>query len=257
MDVGTYKTILASLALIADNEQYGPDEPDVQDEKEHALSSVHVLTDHYHQLASITRLPPGKRRQRLRNLAKLLREIGADLDYLRHNHPTIDRLADDAEKAAKLKATHPRDEALAWFLLELADLYEAHTGEHAEIPYNPVQSAPYGPFLDLCSACLRLAGLAMTPDAIREAYRRASEHKKGILAAIVSMLRGAPDSTACELWNRLPDSNSPLTVQCDGTEFQVYRDGDRAIQIEQRTGHESSILFRAFQNHIKHAPTVP
>src|SRR5262249_1699312 len=77
----------------------------------------------------------------------------------------------------------------------------------------------------------------------------ALKKKPGIWEAVQKLVAQDPKITAEQAWNRFPEST--LTGRDDEMEgFLVYRDGDKLVQLDCRTGHETDVARRSFTRYV-------
>ena len=83
---------------------------------------------------------------------------------------------------------------------------------------------------------------------------QAKKRALGIEALIRRRLRESQAAgvkpTARELWEAIPEDPYHETVSVGSKVFEVYRDGDRLVQIRDSDGQERSIAFSTFQNYV-------
>lgn len=93
-------------------------------------------------------------------------------------------------------------------------------------------------------------------EADREVKERGSKSKTKpwIKPLIKDLIAADPKAGAAELWKKLDDAKTDSdepNIRSDGQAWIVYRDGNKLIAVDDRTGQESSISRRAFQRHAK------
>lgn len=73
----------------------------------------------------------------------------------------------------------------------------------------------------------------------------APKRKEGIWEATIGLVKRKPDITAPEAWNEFSESPWEST----DSKFEVYRDGDRLVQIDHRPGkrREVAIKYETFR----------
>ena len=80
---------------------------------------------------------------------------------------------------------------------------------------------------------------------------KAPKALKAIESAILEYLSDKPNATAKVLWRRFSEDAASDPLSING--FQVYRDGDRLVQIDAETNLERSISFQTFRRYMTRA----
>jgi hypothetical protein len=79
---------------------------------------------------------------------------------------------------------------------------------------------------------------------------RASKKKAGIWAAVKYLVKENPNITAKQAWSRFPVGSHSIRTTYG---FELYRDGNKLVQLDDRTGHDVAITFSTFQRYISQA----
>jgi hypothetical protein len=110
-----------------------------------------------------------------------------------------------------------------------------------------------GPPPEVAAALEELEAAANKMAAIRNGRSkggRVPKHLPGLQAAVDRLATAHPEATAHDLWNLIPEN--------DGDDepiggFIIYRDGSKAVQLEDSTGREKAISERSFQRYVTRA----
>ncbi len=86
---------------------------------------------------------------------------------------------------------------------------------------------------------------------------RAPKRLPGIWQRVCDLVKASPTLTVAEAWKSIPElkqpKDRPMAIHVNGHTFEIYRDGNKLVEVEDRTGRERSITYDTFRGYLKAA----
>ncbi len=103
---------------------------------------------------------------------------------------------------------------------------------------------------DLAHLAVMRRFFRVTQRAVQRKGGTADKHSPGIWQRVLDLVRGNPKITVGEAWRSFPEHRP------GDTDTLIYRDGNRLVEVDDRTGRERPITYDTFRGYLKAARKI-